>query len=93
MRLIQIGDRLINLEEVTSAKYVRDASHPSYPVKVYSELTINYSGMCSNYDIFYESEADALWKLLQANSVINLRAGNLAAIADIASQDDITSIG
>lgn len=88
MRLIQIGNRVVNLEQVTSAEYNPDESHPSYPARVYSELRINYSsGMC-NYDVFYEAEADALWKIIQVNSTLNLRSGNLAAISAIASQDE-----
>lgn len=91
MKLIQIGNRIINLEQITSAEYSPDESHPSYPAKLYSELRVNFASDSFNYNIFYEAEADALWKIIQINSTVNLRSGNLAAISAVESQDDITT--
>lgn len=84
MRFIQIGNRIINLDQITSAEYNPEDVHPSNPPRVYSSLSINYASDSFNYNMFYEQEADTLWRILQVNATINLRSpirdGAIAAI-------------
>lgn len=84
MRFIQIGNRIVNLDQITSAEYTPEDVHPSNPPRVYSSLSINYASDSFNYSIFYEKEADKLWKVLRQNATLNLKFPNQeSAIADL----------
>jgi hypothetical protein len=73
MQLIQIGDRIINLDQVTSVEYIPEEVHPGNPVRIYSSITINYASDTFNFSRFYEEEADALWFFLRQRATLNLR--------------------
>jgi hypothetical protein len=72
MQLIQIGNRIVNLDQITSVEYLAEDVHPSNPPRVYSSLTVNYSSDSFNYSVFYEAEADELWQVLRQNTTLKL---------------------
>ncbi|MGB9774564.1 MAG: hypothetical protein ACPL4I_11165 [Bacteroidota bacterium] len=72
MKLIQIGNRIVNLDQITSVEYLAEDVHPSNPPRVYSSLTVNYSSDSFNYNVFYEAEADELWQVLRQNTALKL---------------------
>lgn len=73
MQLVQIGDRIINLDQITSVEYTPDEVHPSNSLRIYSSITINYASDSFNYSRFYEEEADALWWFLRQSAILNLK--------------------
>ncbi len=89
MRFIQIGTRVINLDQVTSAEYNPEESHPGHPAAVFSTLKVNYASSAWTWDTFYEEEADELWKLLKVNSTVRLpQPGRAKAIAELNDLED-----
>ncbi len=73
MRFIQIGTKIINLDQITSAEYNPEESHPGHPAAVFSSLKIHYTSNSWTWDTFYESEADSLWALLKQNATLRVR--------------------
>lgn len=89
MRLIQIGTKIINLDQITSVEYNPEESHPGHPAAIFSSLKVNYSSSAWTWDTFYEEEADELWKLLKTNSTVRLpHPSRTKAIAELNDLED-----
>jgi hypothetical protein len=65
--LICIGDRILNLDEITHVSYDSSATHPAIS-EHYTELVVSFG--CDDFQTFYNSEADALWKALKGRAFV-----------------------
>lgn len=80
IKLLKTGDRVINLAQLTHAAYGPAATNPAVDVK-WSELALSFAN-CDDCALFYGSEADRLWEVIQLHS-FNLDSAKTVALKPI----------
>jgi hypothetical protein len=69
MKLLKIGNRLINLDQITSVSYEPEATNPGSP-QYWVECVVSFSA--DDYTVFYNGEAEIVWAYL--SSTLNCRS-------------------
>lgn len=64
--MLRIGDRVINLAQLTHAAYEPIATNPAVEA-VWAELTLSFAN-CDDFAIFYGYEATRLWEIIRLHS-------------------------
>lgn len=64
MKLLQIGNRIINPEKVIHTSYNPTAYHPA-STDTWKECVVSFG--CDEFDAFYNEEADQVWAYLSAS--------------------------
>lgn len=71
MHLIQIGQRILNLEQLCNAKYVPGDPDAEYKIDRGPQLLV-YMPEDTDPTTLYGPDADALWAYLQTLAAVNL---------------------